>query len=100
MKNICSVNFRTIITTILIVVISCIGSYISYFYGHSCCSTDNIQPTKEPVIVQEKKATSKYYHIFYRKIQDWKYGRIDVGKYDFDNISEGDTLYLTFEKTE
>lgn len=95
MTSIYNFNFRNIIYTLVIIVISCIGSYISYSCNNNCAVSETVH--KEPVIVQEKKDTYSYHHIFYRKVSDWSYGKLDVGRYDFDNISVGDTLYLTFK---
>lgn len=84
---------KTIYGAFIIICVTILIVFFGYFY--SGCK--NIKNIKEPVIVQETCERGKYYHVFYRRISNWEYGKLDVGRYDFDNISVGDTLYLTFK---
>lgn len=68
--------------------------YISVTTIYSCTKKGYIPNNKDAVIVQEKVKKEYYYHIFYRKISNWEYGKINVCKWDFEHISPGDTLYL------
>lgn len=89
-------NIRIVIYLILIVVISCIGSYISY----SCSNTNSCNNTAlEQAIVQEKMDYNKFdpyihYKVIYRKIRTGKLGEMEIGLYDYERTNKGDTIYV------
>ena len=85
-------NIKLFIYTIIIVIISCIGSYINYSCNNSCKSV-----VLEPAIVQEKKEYVKlerHYEFIYRKIKTGELDNIEVGQFDYARTNPGDTIYI------